>query len=199
MGKKIVAIIGSYRIGGVIDSAVEAILSAAREKGARTNTLRLADQHIEFCTNCRRCTQNPGPARGTCVQRDDLQSVLQEIESADAIVLASPVNFGNVTAISRRFMERLIGYAYWPWGQAAPSNRKLPRTSSAVLVSSSAMPALMMPLFTGAAKALKQMAAVLGSKVVGTLWIGLAARDAHYQLSPGEMTRARKLGFRLAS
>lgn len=199
MGKKIVAIIGSYRIDGVIDSAVEAILSAAREKGARTNTLRLTEQHIEFCTNCRKCTQLQGPDRGICVQKDDLQSVLEAIDSADAIVLASPVNFGNVTAISRRFMERLIGYAYWPWGQAAPSNRKMPRTSSAVLVSSSAMPALMMLLFTGAAKALKQMAAVLGSKVVGTLWIGLAARDAHYRLSPREMTRARKLGFRLAS
>jgi len=34
MSKKVVAIIGSYRKGGNIDRAVEAILAGAREKGA---------------------------------------------------------------------------------------------------------------------------------------------------------------------
>ncbi len=32
MSKKIVAIVGSYRKGGAIDSAVEAILAGARER-----------------------------------------------------------------------------------------------------------------------------------------------------------------------
>ena len=35
-------------------------------------------------------------------------------------MLASPVNFYNVTAIFRRFLERLLGFTYWPWGKAAP-------------------------------------------------------------------------------
>ena len=42
MSQKVVAIVGSYRKGGTIDSAVQAILSAAREKGAETHTLYLA-------------------------------------------------------------------------------------------------------------------------------------------------------------
>lgn len=198
MSKSIVAIIGSYRKGGVTDLAVEAILAGAREKGARTNTIYLTEQHIEFCTNCRQCAQIPGPNRGTCAQKDDLQPILEQIESADAIVLGSPVNCGNVTAIFRRFMERLMGFAYWPWGQPSPSTRAKSRKIDAVLVSASAMPSLMMPLFTGAAKALKQAAAVLGSRVVGTLWIGLAGQKAHYELSRAELARARKLGYRLA-
>ena len=198
MRKKIVAIIGSYRKHGVVDSAVETILAAAREKGAQTNTIYLNEQHIEFCTNCRQCTQRPGPDRGICVQKDDLQSVLQEIDSADALVLGSPVNCGNVTAIFRRFMERLMGTAYWPWGQASPTVRKQPRRLQAVLVSSSAMPSAMMVLFTGAAKALKTTAGVLGATVVGRLWIGLAAREPYYRLSARQTAHARNLGYRLA-
>ena len=80
MAHKVVAIVGSYRKAGTIDSAVQAILSAAREKGAETHTLYLTDQHLEFCTNCRRCTQAPGLQRGCCVQQDDLQTILTEID-----------------------------------------------------------------------------------------------------------------------
>ena len=104
--------------------AVEAVLEGAREKGAETRTFHLTEQHIEFCTNCRQCTQTPGEERGQCAQQDDLEPMLEEIEAADAVVLASPVNYYNVTAIFRRFLERLLGYTYWPWGQAAPKGRK---------------------------------------------------------------------------
>ena len=197
MDKKIIAIVGSYRKGGVVDSAVEAVLAGAQEKGAQTEMIYLTEQHIEFCTNCRQCTQTPGLDRGKCVQNDDLEPILQKIESADAIVLGSPVNCGNITAIFRRFEERLMGFAYWPWGTAAPSTRRKAGRMRAVLVASSAMPAVFMPLFTGAAGALRQTAAVLGATVAGTLWIGLAARESHYALSPRELARARQLGRRL--
>jgi multimeric flavodoxin WrbA len=102
-----VAIIGSYRKSGAIDTAVEAVLEGAREKGAQTHTIYLRDQHIEFCTNCRQCTQKPGEERGKCAQRDDLETILNEIEAADAVVLGSPVNYYNATALFRRFLERL--------------------------------------------------------------------------------------------
>ena len=150
MNKKIVAIVGSYRKGGTIDAAVEAILAGAREKGAKTHTLYLTEQHIEFCTNCRECGQTAGPERGKCQQNDDLEGILTEIEAADAVVLASPVNCGSVTAIFRRFMERLLGCFYWPWGQPAPKPRSKVHTLKSILVASSAMPGFMIPLFTGA-------------------------------------------------
>jgi multimeric flavodoxin WrbA len=66
MSSKVVAIVGSYRKGGAIDAAVEAILEGAREKGAQTHTLYLTEQHIEFCTHCRQCAQEPGEERGKC-------------------------------------------------------------------------------------------------------------------------------------
>ncbi len=169
MARKVVAIVGSYRKGGTIDTAVQAVLAGAREHGAETQTIYLTDQHIEFCENCRRCTQAPGLQRGQCVQEDDLQSILDQVDAADAIVLGSPVNYWNVTAMFRRFMERLLGCIYWPWGQAMPKPRSQRLTRKAVLVASSGMPGFCIPLLTGAARALSVTAKMLGAKTVGRL------------------------------
>ncbi len=121
MAKKVVAIVGSYRKGGTVDTAVDAVLAGARERGADTNKIYLLDQHIEYCRNCRACTQAEGMARGECAIHDDMAAIFDEIESADAVVLGSPVNFYNVTAVFRTFLERLLGCVYWPWGQASPN------------------------------------------------------------------------------
>ena len=198
MGRKVVAIVGSYRRGGTIDSAVQAILEGARENGAETSTIYLTEQHLEFCQNCRRCTQAPGTQRGQCVQQDDLQGILDEVDAADAIVLGSPVNYWNLTAIFRRFMERLLGAAYWPWGQAAPKPRDTHFTRRAVLVASSAMPGFCIPLFTGAARALRVTAKMLGAKTVAKLWIGLSAKQPFETISPKTRLQARRIGLKLA-
>jgi multimeric flavodoxin WrbA len=199
MTKKVVAIVGSYRKGGTVDSAVEEILTAAKEKGASTHKIDLLDKRIEFCTNCRSCTQAEGLQRGTCVQKDELEAVLTEIENADAVILGAPVNFYNVSALFRRFMERLVGYAYWPWGKpSGPALRTKERKKKAVLVTSAGMPAFLIPLATGAPRALKTTAKTLGAKTVGSLWIGLSAMTQKQTLSKKTVAKARKLGHQLA-
>lgn len=197
MGKKVVAVVGSYRKGGTIDTAVQAVLDGARERGAETRTIYLTDKHVEFCHNCRRCTQAPGAQRGQCVQEDELQSILDELDAADAIVLGSPVNYWNVTAVFRRFMERLLGCAYWPWGMSAPQVRNTLPTKKAALVSSAAMPGFCIPLFTGAARALRVTARMLGARPVARLWIGLAAKEPQQQLSKRTLAHAHRIGLKL--
>lgn len=198
MGAKVVAIVGSYRKEGTVDTAVEAILAGARERGAATHTIYLTEQHIEFCRNCRTCTQAPGDERGRCPQEDDLEPILQEIEAADGVVLGSPVNCGNVTAVFRRFMERLLGNAYWPWGQPAPRRRRKNMSRKAVLVASSAMPGVFIPVFTGTMGALHTTAKMLGARPVGKMCIGLSAGEPHHILSTRKLARARRMGYRLA-
>lgn len=197
MARKVVAIVGSYRKGGTVDSAVQAVLDGAREHGAETRTIYLTDAHLEFCHNCRRCTQAPGLQRGQCVQADDLQSILDEVDTADAIVLGSPVNYWNLTAIFRRFMERLLGCTYWPWGQGAPRARDKRLRRRAVLIASSAMPGFCIPLLTGASRALRVTAKMLGAKTVAKLWIGLAGQQPHQALSPRTLKHARRIGLAL--
>jgi len=54
---------------------------------------------------------------------DDLEPMLAAIEAADAVVLASPVNYYNVTPCFAGLVERLLGFAFGPWGQNAPAMR----------------------------------------------------------------------------
>jgi FMN-dependent NADH-azoreductase len=194
----ITAIIGSYRKGGIIDQTVDEMLAAARGAGAVTTKIYLADIRIEFCTNCRLCAQQDGAARGRCPIADQMDDVLDQIEASDAIILASPTNFATVTALMKRFIERLVCYAYWPWGMAGPKvrNRELPRR--AVLVASSAAPALLARLVTSIVKLLKQAAGLLGARTVGVLFIGLAARQEQQGPSEGIRKKARILGRKLA-
>ena len=197
MGKKVVAVLGTYRKGGTLDTAVEAILQGARSRRAATSTIYLSDKHVEFCTNCRQCTQEPGPQRGPCRQHDDLEAIVSQIEAADAVVLATPVNCGNATAIFRCFMERLIGCAYWPWGQHAPKARSPIPTLKAVLVASSAMPGFLIPIATGTGNALRTTAKILGAKPVASLWIGLAGGEPDHRPSESVLARARRIGMKL--
>lgn len=180
MSKKLVAIVASYRREGIIHQAVHRILRQVKESGheVEIELIDLLDRQIEFCTNCRLCTQSPGEKPGSCVVRDDMAGIIEAIESADYLVLGSPVNCFNVTALFRRFMERLICYSFWPWGKMSPRLRSKRKNKRALLVSSSAMPGMLQPFFTGAPRALKSTARLLGARPVAVLCFGgIAIRE----------------------
>jgi multimeric flavodoxin WrbA len=199
MSMKVVGIVGSYRKGGIIDQAVDAALAGAKARGAATEKIYLLDHRIEFCTNCRSCTQNGGPHRGTCAQNDDMASILDRIEAANGLVLGAPVNFFNVNALTRRFMERTVGYAYWPWGQGGPKMRSQAADKKAVLITSTAMPGLMGRIFTGAIRALKLTAKTVGAKPIASIFIGLIALQPRQPLPDRIIAKARRAGEKLVS
>jgi multimeric flavodoxin WrbA len=195
---RVTAIVGSYRKGGVVDSAVEEILAAAREAGAEVEKIWLLDKHIEFCTNCRACTQAAGLQPGKCPVADDMPAILDELERSDAIVLGSPMNFWTVTAVMKRFIERLICFAYWPWGVSAPKLRNRQRIRRVVVVGSSACPAVLARLMTGMVGLLKSVARVLGARKIDVLFIGLAAQEQRQDIGRRARAKARRLGRELA-
>ncbi len=198
MSRKILGIVGSYRKGGVVDSLVDEALAAASQQGAETEKIYLIDKHIEFCTNCRTCTQEPGAEPGECVHDDEMRDILAKCREADGLVLGSPVNLGYVTAVTRRFMERLVCMAYWPWGKWSPAMRDTARNKPAVLITSAAMPGIMIRLTTGTPKALKTLANMLGAKPIATLCVGLIACQAKPTLSNKVRNKARQAGRKLA-
>lgn len=195
---RITAIVGSYRKSGVVDTAVDALLASAAENGAAVTKIYLIDKHIEFCRNCRTCTQLAGRTRGECPITDEMSAVLDEIERADALVLASPMNFGSVTAVTKRFIERLACLAYWPWGAPGPKMRNPLKEKRAVAVASSAAPALLARLCTGMVGQLKKTAGILGAKTTDVLFIGLAAQQPKQAPGRRALKKARLLGRQLA-
>ena len=86
MAIKILAINGSYRRGGIIDQAVEAACAGARAAGAETSTVFLSEKPVEFCLNCRSCTQEAGDKRGACVRNDGMAALLDLAEGADGLI-----------------------------------------------------------------------------------------------------------------
>jgi len=177
VAKKIIAVVGTYRKGKTIDTAVDELLAAARQRDCQTEKVYLLDKHIEFCTNCRSCTQRSGAARGDCVINDDVSEILNKIDSADGIVLAAPVNWFNVTAVMKRFIERLLPYGYWPWGTCIPKNRVKKLTKKAVVITSSAAPAWIGRIFfRGSLFVLRTAAMCVGARVTKKIYIGLAAK-----------------------
>ena len=195
----ILAIVGSYRRGGIIERAIDELLASARERGAVTRKITLLDKRLAFCTNCRSCTQVAGESYGVCILDDDMAALLQEVERADALVLASPMNAGTVTALMKTFIERLVCTAYWPWGAPAPNARRPGKSKRAVLVASSAAPGFLARLTGDVTKRLKFAATMLGAETVGTLFIGLAAQEQHQDLNKKTIHKAHKLGQKLAA
>ncbi|HPM42492.1 MAG TPA: flavodoxin family protein [Candidatus Omnitrophota bacterium] len=196
---KVTAIVGTYRKGGITDTAVDEVLASAKDAGADVSKVYLLDKHIEFCTNCRACTQKPGIKRGECPIRDDMDAVLDEIEGSDAFVFASPVNDYTVTALMKRFIERLLPYAYWPWEGRAPVLRDRKKNKRAVVITGTAAPAAFSRSSSNAVFLLKLTAEVFGARTIGVLFMGLTAQKPKQQLNPMHARKARLFGKKLAA
>lgn len=195
---KILAINGSYRDDGITDQAVAALAQAVTAAGAEVEIILLRDYPIEFCRNCRACNQQPGATPGECVQHDGMAALIAKIEGADGYILAAPTNFGSVTALFKRFMERLVVYAYWPWKMNAPQLRKASAPKKkAVLISSCAAPGMIGRWLYGTKKQLKMTATAIGAESVGTLFIGMIAKQPHPQLPEKVRGRIKPLAAKL--
>ena len=63
---------------------------------------RTADMAIGGCLGCRHCFKETG----VCVQKDDMQTILDALRKADTLVLASPVYYWGVTSQLKRVIDR---------------------------------------------------------------------------------------------
>lgn len=195
---KVLIVNGSYRDDGITDQAVAAANEVLVAAGAEVETVCLRDYPIEFCLNCRECTQAPGSLPGRCVLDDGMHALIDRIETAQALIFAAPTNLGSVTAVFKRFLERLIPYAYWPWGRPYPLMRKrnsVPKP--ALLISSSASPGWLGRWLFGSARQLRMAAKIVGAKPVGVLFTGLVAGAPRAQLPSRARSQARRLARRL--
>ena len=190
---RLLAVNGSYRESGAIDQALEVAVQSASEAGATIEVIHLRDFPIEFCRNCRHCTQVPGETPGECVHQDGMRELIDKIEAADGYILASPTNFYSVTALFKRFMERLMVYAYWPWGSHAPKFRKKKATKKAILIASSAAPGFMGRMFYATLKQLKMTSKTVGAKPIGSIFIGLMSQQEQPKLPAKAQERVRTL------
>jgi len=99
--------------------------------------------------------------------------LIEKIEAADGLIFASPTNCYSVTAVFKRFMERLAFYPYCSWGSNAPIDRRKKTSKRAVLIASCAAPSVFGRLFFMTLKQLKLTAKTVGAKPVGKIFFGI--------------------------
>lgn len=98
---RVLAIAGSPRRGGNTDLLLARAVSAITRTGATVDSVVLCRLRVAPCTACGDCDKT-----GQCIVQDDFQSLCATILASDAILLASPVYFTNVTAQTKAFIDR---------------------------------------------------------------------------------------------
>lgn len=78
----------------------------AEAVGAETEYIDLFDYTFTGCRSCFACKRKDGE-RSKCFWKDDLSPIVSRILDADAVIIGSPIYFGQPTASFRALWERL--------------------------------------------------------------------------------------------
>ena len=106
---KILAIIGSRRKNGNTSCLIQSLLAPAGKGGAQTETIFLGDYNFGGCTGCEGCRSS-----WECVIKDDFAQVVQKLDDAEGIILASPTYWYSVTSDMKRFIDRCYSLIQFP-------------------------------------------------------------------------------------
>ena len=105
--KKALILIGSPRKKGSTAVLAAEAERALHEKGVETTTLFLNDLKIRGCQACYWCKKNDV---AECAVKDEMQKIHRLMQESDGIIIAAPIYFGNVTAQTRLWLDRMFPY-----------------------------------------------------------------------------------------
>ncbi len=111
----ILCINGSPRHDGSSVLLLQQILAGFHAEDQNVKIWHLGDADIGHCIGCKACHRT-----GRCVQRDDVDRILQDLFSADLVIVASPSYWGDVTGQMKVFFDRNT-----PFSDTNPSADKL--------------------------------------------------------------------------
>ncbi|MGI6656669.1 MAG: flavodoxin family protein [Desulfobulbus sp.] len=127
-----IGINGSPRKNWNTGTLVQKALDGAAAAGWQTELVHLYDLAYQGCRSCFSCKMKDGAGLGRCAVNDALQPVLQRIlEQADALVVGSPIYFGQMSGATRSFIERLL---FPSLVYSNPVSTMLPRTIKTGLI-----------------------------------------------------------------
>ncbi len=98
---RILAVLASPRRGGNSEVLLNACLEEAVKMGAHVDTFFLNSMKFVPCQECPDITGD-----GRCKLKDEMQKIYPLMEQADAVILASPIFFGSVSAQAKMMIDR---------------------------------------------------------------------------------------------
>ena len=101
---KILLLNGSAHVHGCTATALEEMIGVFEAEGFETELIQVGNKAIRGCIGCGSCSST-----GKCVFNDDLvNEVAPKFESADGLVVGSPVYYGSPNGTIISFMDRLF-------------------------------------------------------------------------------------------
>ena len=104
MSKIVLILSGSPRKGGNSDLLCDEFLRGAQESGNQVEKVFLRSKKVAPCNACYYC-KNSG---GKCAIPDDMAEILDKMQAADVIVMASPVYFYSIGAQMKAVIDRSV-------------------------------------------------------------------------------------------
>jgi multimeric flavodoxin WrbA len=98
---KVLAILGSPRRGGNTEILLDEAIRGAREHGGACEKVILRDLKIRPCLEIYQCAKT-----GTCAIQDDMQALFVKIKEAERLIIASPIFFYSVSALTKAMIDR---------------------------------------------------------------------------------------------
>jgi multimeric flavodoxin WrbA len=104
---KVTAILGSRNPEGQTARAAGAFLEGLTKRGGEVERVFLPEMKVERCRQCDEAGWGICRSEGRCVIEDDFASLVARIRSADFVLFATPVYFGDLSESMRAFLDRL--------------------------------------------------------------------------------------------
>ena len=103
---EIITLLGSPRSTGNSSTIAKHLAEAAVKLGAQSKIYELNRLSYRGCQGCYACKKS----LDCCGLKDDLTEVLAAVQEADALVLSTPVYYGDITAQLKGFVDRTFSY-----------------------------------------------------------------------------------------
>jgi multimeric flavodoxin WrbA len=183
---RILGIAGSPRRHGNSEQLLDAVLEGAKAAGGRVTKLVAVDAGVRPCQGCNACSLT-----GECVIRDGMRAVYEALDSADAIVVGSPVFFATVPAVLKAVYDRM--QPYWARTHVLKQQPLARRPGAFALVRGGGDPFG----FQAAVYTTKSVFAVLGIDVIGEVKVEGVDSPSDLGRHPESIAEARSLGAKL--
>jgi multimeric flavodoxin WrbA len=188
----VLCVYGSPRIRGNTDVLLDAFASGVEDAGGTAQRVYLRNLKISPCREIYACERE-----GRCALKDDMQPLYDALRSTDAIVLASPIMFYNVSAHAKAFLDRCQALWCIKYRRGEPvSDNPLPLRKGVFLSVGGSKGA---KLFDGALLTFKYFLDTLDA----ALWSSLTYRNiderGDIESHPSALVEARALGADLVT
>jgi|WetSurMetagenome_2_1015567.scaffolds.fasta_scaffold291550_2 multimeric flavodoxin WrbA len=165
MTRTIVVINGSPRKDGTVAHLLDSV-TAGVSSGCDIHRYNVNDMIIRPCTGCMKCRST-----GTCIlPHDDAHTFAEDIRSCRAVVIGTPVYWGNMSGQLKLLFDRIVPSLMGESPQGIPA--ALHRGKDAVIVTACTTPWPFSALCRqtgGAVRSLKEILCYAGFHIAGTL------------------------------